>query len=465
MEQHKVTVPRQVFGLFSLIMITVGAVDSIRNLPTAALFGSSLIFFFIFAALLFLLPSALVAAELVSAWPESGGIYVWVKNAFGKRIGFFAIWLQWVENLIWFPTILSFIAGSIGYLIAPRLANNKIFLFAIIISSFWLVTLINLRGTRSSVRFSNFCTIAGLLAPISIIIGLGAVWIFSGQHSAITLNLPALIPDVRDPQIWLSLTAIMMSYCGLEITTVHAHEVHNPQRNFPRALFGSIFILLFTLIGGSLAIAVVLPDTNIDLLAGIMQTFDIFFKLYHLEWILPIVALMLVIGCIGGVSSWSIAPARGLFIAAHDGHLPRHCRRENAFGAPSNLLIYQAVIVSCIALVFWLIPSVSGSYWLLTALAAQLYMLMYVIMFASAIWLRFKHPNQHRPFKIPGGKIGVICIAGVGIIAALLTFCIGFIPPAGIYVGNLWRYEALLGSILLITCLLPLLKKKAAEII
>src|SRR6516164_3994438 len=100
-------------SLLSLVMITVGSVDSIRNLPATALFGSSLIFFFILGAIFFLIPTALVSAELSSAWAKQGGIYVWVKEAFGEKCGFLAIWFQWIENVIWYPTILSFVAGTV----------------------------------------------------------------------------------------------------------------------------------------------------------------------------------------------------------------------------------------------------------------------------------------------------------------------------------------------------------------
>ena len=114
--------------VFSLTMITVGSVDSIRNLPATALFGSQLIAFFLLGALFFLIPTALVSAELASGWPKQGGIYIWVREAFGKRVGFLAIWLQWIENVIWYPTILSFVAGTVGYLIDPALAQNPYFL-------------------------------------------------------------------------------------------------------------------------------------------------------------------------------------------------------------------------------------------------------------------------------------------------------------------------------------------------
>ena len=135
--------------IFSLTMITVGSVDSIRNLPATALFGSQLISFFMLGALFFLIPTALVSAELSSGWPIEGGIYIWVREALGKKAGFLAIWLQWIENVIWYPTILSFVAGTIGYLINPELVKNPYFLWCIIVTSFWGATIVNLSGMRS----------------------------------------------------------------------------------------------------------------------------------------------------------------------------------------------------------------------------------------------------------------------------------------------------------------------------
>ena len=99
------------FSTFALVMLIIGAVDNIRNLPAAALFGSTLIFFFVFSAIVFLIPTALVSAELASSWTDKGGICYWVKLAFGDRSAFMAIWLQWIANLVWFPTILSFYCG------------------------------------------------------------------------------------------------------------------------------------------------------------------------------------------------------------------------------------------------------------------------------------------------------------------------------------------------------------------
>ncbi|MDP3705045.1 MAG: APC family permease [Legionellaceae bacterium] len=441
--------------IFSLTMITVGSVDSIRNLPATALFGSQLIAFFILGALFFLIPTALVSAELASGWPKQGGVYIWVKEAFGKQVGFFAIWLQWIENVIWYPTILSFVAGTIGYLINPSLASNPYFLWSVIVIAFWGATFVNLRGMHSSATLSNICAISGLLVPMAFIITLGATWIMGDNPVQIKFDLHSIAPNWNDETMWVSLTAIMMSFCGIEIATVHANDVHNPQHAFPQALIYSVAIILSTLMLGSLAIAVVLPQQDINLVAGIMQAFNAFFARYHLLWLMPLVALMLVLGGLGGVSNWIIAPTKGLLVAAQDDNLPLMFQRVNKREAPVMMLVGQAIIVTILSSLFLFMPSVNGSYWLLTALAAQLYMLMYLLMFLAAIKLRITFPNHRGPFRIPGGLPGLIFVSGIGLIGVLTTLGVSFIPPNNINVGPVLYYELTLMGGLLMMCLPP----------
>ena len=286
---------RRTLNTFALTMITISSVDSIRNLPSTALFGSSLIFFFLLGAVLFLIPTALVSAELSSSWAQQGGVYVWVREAFGKKIGFLAIWFQWIENVFWYPTILSFIAGTLAYILSPNLANNKFFLVSVILIVFWSITLINLYGMRSSALLSNFSAITGLIIPMTLIIGLGILWITNHHPLQITFTTHALLPNAHDSNIWVSLTGIILSFCGIEIATVHAADVKNPQKTFPKSLFYSVLFILFTLILGSLAIAIVLPKNQISLVAGIMEAFTAFFQAYHLAWIVPIIGILLVV--------------------------------------------------------------------------------------------------------------------------------------------------------------------------
>ncbi len=444
-------------GIFALVMITVGAVASVRNLPTLALFGSQLIIFFVLGALFFLLPSALVAAELASSSEEKGGIYVWVKHAFGEYTGFVAVWFQWVENFIWYPMILAFIAGIIGYMISPTLGDNKYFIITVILIVFWGATIINLYGIKLSARFASFCTIAGLLIPIGLIIIFGIIWVLSGKPLQIDPYHHSWTVNFSHMASWSALTAIILSFGGMEVATVHAADVRNPQRDFPYAMLLATLLILAVLLLGSLSIAMTVPAQDISLLSGMMAAFQIFLHQYHLYGLLPVLGGLLVIGGVGGVNNWIIAPTRGLQLAAVDGNMPCIFQYQNAHRAPGPLLLMQGLVVSLVSLVFFIFPTVNASYWFLTVLAAQVYMVMYILMFLSVLRLRYKHKAKVDGYRVPGGKVGIFFIAGLGLCSCVVTFFMGFFPPAGINVGNVWHFELLLFLSLGVTFVLPFL--------
>jgi len=438
---------------FALIMLITGAIDSIRNLPATAIFGSSLIFFFAFAAIVFLIPAALVSAELSTHCNKKSGIFHWINRAFGEKTAFLAIWLQWVNTMVWFPTILSFIAGTATYFINPALAQNKLFLITVILSSFWLLTLINLKGLNFSAKFSSFCATIGMILPMGLIIGLGAFWVYSGSPMHINFSAKEILPSFNHLDNWLSLTAIMAGFLGIELATVHAKEVSNPQNTFPKALAVSVFLIITTMTLGALAVAMVLPKDQINLVNGVMQAFTDFFTSYHLTWMIPVITVMILLGSLGGIVSWVISPVKGLLHASELGFLPKAFTKLNKHGAPQNLLIGQAILVSFICLTFLLMPSVNGSYWLLTALSTQLYVLMYVIMFVAALVLKSKFKNENATFTIPGGKIGMWVACILGLIGCTITLIVGFIPPASINVGGILHYDIMFVSGMLIMTL------------
>lgn len=431
-------------SVFALTMLITGSIDSIRNLPATALFGSTLIFFFIFAAIVFLIPTGLVSAELASSWPEKGGIYHWVELAFGKKIGFLAIWLQWINTMVWYPTILSFIAGTFAYLINPGLAENKEYLVLMILATFWILTLINLRGIQASARVASFCAIFGMIIPMTLIIGMGGLWVFLGNPTHLHITLHNAFPHLAHSGSWVSLTAIMTAFVGMELATVHVSSVKDAQTGFPRSLLFSTIFILVTMILGALAIAFVLPADQISLVNGVMEAFINFFESYHMGWMIPVVTLMLLIGSLGGMINWIISPAKGLLQAAEENYLPAIFQKKNKHGVAGNLLISQAVLVSILCAAFLLMPSVNGSYWLLTDLSTELYMLMYLLMFATAIRLRYKFADHQRAFRVPGpGNSGMWITCLLGFLGCLVTVFVGFFPPSAIDVGGAAHYETL----------------------
>ena len=102
----------------AMAIMIVTSILSLRGLPSEAKYGVQSIFFYVFAAIVFLLPYSLVCAELASTYTKSGGLYRWVSEAFGPRWGWTAMFLEWQTVVIWFPTVLMFGAASLAYILA-----------------------------------------------------------------------------------------------------------------------------------------------------------------------------------------------------------------------------------------------------------------------------------------------------------------------------------------------------------
>ncbi len=441
--------------VFALAMINVAAVSSVRNWPTIAEYGFASLFFLILAILLFFIPVSMISAELSTGWPKTGGVFAWVKEAFGHRTGFLAIWLLWAENLVYYPTLISFIAGTIAYIIDPALSHNTLYILCFVVTLFWLTTLANLLGIRFSSWISSFGVIAGTLIPGGIIIGLGTWWYLSGNPLQISCTLDSFIPHFSSPRELVFFSGVLVSLCGIEMSAVHANNVQNPQKNYPKAIFLSGIFILGLYLLGVLAIAMVIPQYQISLVSGSLQAFSLFVAAYQMDWLIPVMAILLAFGAFGTLSTWIAGPSAGLLAAAQDGDLPPLFRRLNRHKTPVALLIAQAIIVTLFSSVFLFMPTVSSAYWILTATLAQIYLVMYVFMFAAAIKLRYTHPHIKRSFKIPGGLIGMWCTAGLGLIGAITTFFIGFLPPLQIKTGDTTFYVTFLALSIVLVCAAP----------
>lgn len=457
-------------SVFALVMLITGAIDSARNLPTTALFGSSLIFFFILSTIMFLVPIALVAAELSAAWSEDeGGIYSWVRHAFGPYCAFFTIWLQWINTIVWYPTIISFIAGTLAYLINPELAQEKWYILAVILTVFWSLTLLGLSGIRSSARFAGICAILGMLLPIGVLIAFAILWVASGKPMAIQLDWEHIIPHLDKSQSWVSLTAIITSFLGMELAAVHVRNIDQPQRNFPRAVFFSVILIVATMLLGSLAIAIILPKEQIGLVQGILQAFAYFFNYYHIGYLMPVLVLTLLLGSLGSMINWIISPAKGLLMAADHGILPKWLHKLNRHGVAYRILLTQAILVTLICSIFLLPESINQIYWLFTALSTELYVLMYVMMFCAAMWLKITQKKRKRPFAIPGGKIGFHLVCLVGLAGCIVALIVGFFPPQeALAMGDASQFRVVFTSGIVIMILPALLligykKKKQSK--
>jgi len=437
-------------------LINVAAICNIKNFPLLAEYGLSIIFFLFLSSVFFFIPVALVSAELASSYPDRG-VYTWVREALGPRLGFLAIWLQWIENVIWYPTILSFIAATFAYIFDPSLATNKIFVLFMILATFWPMTFVNFLGMRVSGWISSLSALLGTMIPIALIIILGFWWMFSGHPMQFEFSRSNFFPDLASVQQLVLLSGILLGLAGMEMSAVHAHDVEDPRRNYPRAIFLSATLILIFSVLGALAIAAIVPNQEIELASGSMEAFSLLFEMLNMKWATPVIAAIMTFGALGMMSTWIVGPSRGLYATVEHGDLPPIFHKTNEKGMPVNILITQALIVTGLSFVFLFMPSVSSSYWILVALASILYMMMYVLLFIAALRLRHKHPHIQRAYQVPGGLPGLWIICLLGIFGSTSGFILGFLPPSQLDTGGLIQFESFLIGAGAIFCLLPFL--------
>jgi len=430
------TSSRRVLTVMTLALINVAAVMNLSQLSILAQTGLAAISFLAIAAIAFFVPCALCSAELAAAWPKKGGVYAWVKEAFGSHWGFLAIWLQWVENVFWYPTVLAFAVATLAYMFNPDLATNTLYNFATILIITWAVTLANFKGMKLSGRISSIGVTVGMMFPAALIIILGAVYLLTGGASQIEFSIPAMLPDLSSVSNLVLLLGVMLGLCGIEMSAVHVNSVKDPQKNYPKAIFISAVIILAIFFLGSLAISVVVPQEEILLSAGIMEAFHQFLNIFNIGWAVPIIALLVALGSVGTISTWIVGPSKGLLATAEEGNLPPFFQRTNDKGMPVNLLLMQGAIITFLVFIYVFMPSINSFYWMLTALTAQLYLIMYIMMFAALIKLRYSQPNTKRPYSLPGGLKGAWVIGGLGVVAAAGGILLGFIPPSQIDTGS-----------------------------
>lgn len=447
-------------GFFSILMINIIAVDSIRTLPFAAKYGASIISLYIITGIMFLFPTALVSAELGTAWPSTGGIYGWIKEAFGKKIAFMTIWLTWCYNLVWFPTILALIASISTYIFNPSLAKDPMYILVVTLALFWIGTYLNCKGMRISSAISSFGAVLGTLVPMIFMIILGVVWVSSGRPTQITFSTDSILPDLSNTHNLTFLSTILFGLLGLENAAVHAREMKDPSKHYASATIIAACIILATLLFSSLAIAIVVPTSDLNLFTSILQAFQIFFEKFNIAWCTPLIAICIIVGALSGVNAWIISPTKAIMTAAKDGFLPASLQISNEHNAPVKVLLLQAVIVSILTLLFVLMPTVNSSYWLLSIITAQLALIVYVILFLAAIKLHFTKPNVKRYFQIPGGKVGMWITTILGLSICLFAFIVGFIPPTDIQIISVTLYEALLCGGILLVLMIPFCIKK-----
>ena len=443
-------------GVLTLIIMNITAVVSLKGLPELATYGVSSAFYYLFAAIIFLIPTSLVAAELAAMLQnKQGGVFRWVGEAFGKHFGFLAIWLQWIQSLFWFLTTLIFGAVAIAFIGENLshdliLSNNKDFTIVVILVLFWTATLLSFKGMGWIEKIAKIGGMIGTIIPAVLLVVLGVVYLSTGGQPNMDFH-GSFVPNLTNSSNIILAVSIFSSYAGMEMNSIHISEVKDAPRNYPRAIFWGAIITVLIFVLGTFAVGIIIPAKDISLTNSVLIGFDNYFNYIKASWLSPIIAVCLSIGVFSAVLVWISGPSQGIFVVGRAGYLPPVFQKTNKLGVPRNILLVQAVLVTLLSLFFITDTPINTIYQIFIQLSIILYQLMYMFMFAAAIILRYSMKDSDRPFRI--GKQGntlIWIVAGLGFFGSLSAFILSFKPPTQIQISStsLW-FEILIGATLI----------------
>jgi amino acid transporter len=437
----------------ALALLTVGSVGNLGSAPPLAVLGLASVFLYVLPALVFLVPVSLVAAELASGW--SGGVYNWVSQGLSAPMGLLAVWCQFAQTIFFYPALLAYVASTLAYVFDPGLAANGVYIAVVIVVLFWAGVLLCSLGPALVARLGSGGTRVGTIIPAAILLALGVAYLVQGHHPAAPMTARHLLPP------WTGLASIVLvvnsffTYAGVEVNAVHVDELRNPAREYPRSIFLAMALVLAVFIGPTLAISWVVPAAKISFTAGVMQAFDSLFTHFGIGFAVPLIAIALAIGALAGMISWLDGPSEGLLlIGRKQGFLPPYFQQVNRQGIEVRIIAAQGIVITLIAVLYAVLPSVSHAFWIFTVLATQVYLIMYVLMFIAAIRLRRAQPDHPGGYRAPALRL--LCVLGA--VSSVVALVIGFIPPAQFAHSNPLKYTIeILAGILVVGLVPPLL--------
>lgn len=442
---------RRVMGFWDVLLFCIASVLGPRWIAAAARNGQSSIVLWIFAALLFFVPTAYIIVELSTRFPEEGGLYVWTKLAFGDFHGFVAGWTYWIYTVFYFPGLLLASAAMSAYVGGAGtawMAQNRTFLLTASFAMLLVAVGLNIIGLNIGKWLQNAGGV-GTYLPLMMIVAVGVV-LWSRQGSVTHFTWTEMMPrwNWDTVNFWPQMA---FAFAGLELVSAMSEEVRNPQKTFPRAIFASGALIALMYIAGTVAVLLMLPSESVDPKSGVFQAITEGSTMLRMAAVGVIAALLVTVGNAGGVGSTVAGVARIPFIVGIDRYLPE------AFGkihprwkTPYISILVQAVISGAILLVAQINENTRGAYQILVDAATILYFIPFIYMYAAAIKLyaRPDRSENRSAVVVPGGRLGVCIAGGLGLVVVTVGIVLSFVPPGDSSSKILFETKLVAGTVL-----------------
>ncbi len=408
---------KRAMGFWDVVLFLVAAVVGLRWIATAAAAGPSSLVVWVIGFAAFFVPLAFTVIHLSARYPEEGGLYVWVKLAFGDFAGFIAGWMYWTSNLVYLPGLLYFSAANALYIGGSSwqsLADSAPYFIAVSLGGLVLATWLNVIGLGVGKWLHNAGGM-GTWIPIGLLVAMGVIAL-ARFGPATEIAAGDLVPrtGLGDMIFW---STIAFGFAGLETASLMSEEIVDAGRTIPRAIVTAGAIITSIYVLGTAAVVLALPAGQVSSLSGLMEAVQATGDRVGFPGAAAAAAVLVTIGNIGGVGAWLAATARLPFVAGLDRTLPpAFGRLHPRWGTPHVALYVQVAGAAVFVVLGQAGTGVKGAYDALVGIGVISYFIPYLLLFAAVI-------------KLGGSRLVGRLLAGLGFAVTGISIALAAVPP------------------------------------
>ena len=408
------------FRLFDAILGTVCLTLVCESvMPTAAI-GNTQYFFFFLLLVGFCLPYGMITAELGTTYPSEGGMYDWVKRAFGPKWAGRVAWNYWVNFPLWIASLAVALTDIVAGIFSIELPIWALLLIQL--AYVWLVTFLGTQRIGESKTIVNI----GTAFKIILLLGIGLLGIYSvvkTGHSANPItSFGDLFPSLNLGELSF-ISIILFNFMGFEVVGTWVDDMDNPKKQIPKALiFGGLLMAIFYILpatGFNIAldpevVAELDPENVVEVLVTLFSSVGIAEGLSNT--LVIIAGFMFIYTFIANIASWSFGVNAVAKYAADDGGLPEAFKPVNEEGVPYKASIINGIVASIIVvggvIANYISEDAGANFSLFFCLSWITLLISYIPMFLAFLKLRKTDKDANRPYKVPGGNF-VIKVAAI----------------------------------------------------
>ena len=428
------------FHLFDAVLMSVVGVMVAESAAPAAAIGPSQYFWWIFLLIFFFVPYGLVSSELGTTYTGEGGLYDWVRKAFGDRWGGRLAWLYWINYPLWMASLAVLFTNTASLIFNLNIGTGMAMLIQLIF--IWVVVLVGNKPVSESKWIMNLAAIG----KIVIVFGLGALGIYVAMTRGVANSFSAgdLLPKANLSSL-SNLSVIIFNFLGFEVVATMADDMDDPEHQIPKAIaYGGILIAFFYLLM-AFGMGVAVPTSKLSPSSGLIDSFVLLIG--KMNWFVVLIGILFLYILISEMISWALGVNYVADYAAKNHDLPAVFAKEDAQGMPVGTGYLNGIVASVLCIASPFIPN-QNVFWAFFSLNVVALLLSYTMMFPAFWKLRRDDPDRVRPYKVKGNKLIIDLITWIPEVLLFATVLLSVLPLNGSKAEIDAKMPVLIGTII-----------------